>query len=161
MDNSEILKSFEPKKELNPKVWDLNSGVPAMKSEVRELAKYLGVSKEIYDAVPTDGLWGDNRSDEQQIGASYDELEWAMKTFENGIYRTTEAQELNKFTTRQAEVMKIYIQRHENGKHKMNMPPICEISNEGKNGEKLSPCDTLGCNVMRTKAEGGDDVYSL
>ena len=36
MDNNEILKSFVPKKELNPKIWDLNSGPPAMKSEVRE-----------------------------------------------------------------------------------------------------------------------------
>lgn len=36
MDNNEILKSFVPKKELNPKIWDLNSGTPAMKFEVRE-----------------------------------------------------------------------------------------------------------------------------
>ena len=52
MDNSEILKSFEPKKELNPKVWDLNSGVPAMKSEVRE--KLLETSNIFIDSLGVD-----------------------------------------------------------------------------------------------------------
>ena len=52
MDNSEILKSFEPKKELNPKVWDLNSGVPAMKSEVRE--RLLEIANEFIDFLDID-----------------------------------------------------------------------------------------------------------
>ena len=51
------------------------------KSEVWELGEYLGVSQEIVDATPTDGLWGDRRTDEDQIGATYAELEEAM---ENG-----------------------------------------------------------------------------
>jgi len=51
------------------------------KTEVRELGGYLGVSSEIIDAKPTDGLWDDGRSDEDQIGATYAELEEAM---ENG-----------------------------------------------------------------------------
>ena len=51
------------------------------KTEVRELGSYIGVRKEIIDAKPTDGLWEDGRSDEDQIGATYAELEEAM---ENG-----------------------------------------------------------------------------
>ncbi len=49
------------------------------KTEVWELGKYLGVDQRIIDAPPTDGLWEDSRSDEDQIGASYAELEEAME----------------------------------------------------------------------------------
>ena len=51
------------------------------KTEVRELGWHLGVMNEIIDAPPTDGLWDDGRNDEDQIGATYEELEEAM---ENG-----------------------------------------------------------------------------
>ena len=51
------------------------------KTEVRELGSYLGVSDDIINAKPTDGLWDDGRSDEDQIGATYAQLEEAM---ENG-----------------------------------------------------------------------------
>ena len=49
------------------------------KTEVRELGGYLGVDYSIIDAKPTDGLWEDGRSDEDQIGATYSELEEAME----------------------------------------------------------------------------------
>ena len=49
------------------------------KTEVRELAKHLGIDKRIIEAPPTDGLWEDARSDEDQIGATYEELEEAME----------------------------------------------------------------------------------
>ena len=49
------------------------------KTEVRELGGYLGVDYRIIDAKPTDGLWEDGRSDEDQIGATYFELEEAME----------------------------------------------------------------------------------
>lgn len=51
------------------------------KSEVWKLGMHLGVDQRIIDAPPTDGLWNDGRSDEDQIGASYADLEDAM---ENG-----------------------------------------------------------------------------
>jgi len=51
------------------------------KTEVWELGKHLGVDERIIDAIPTDGLWDDKRTDEDQIGASYEQLEEAM---ENG-----------------------------------------------------------------------------
>ena len=49
------------------------------KTEVWELGKHLGVDQRIIDAPPTDGLWEDSRTDEDQIGASYSELEEAME----------------------------------------------------------------------------------
>ncbi len=50
------------------------------KSEVRRLGRELGVIPEIINATPTDGLWEDGRNDEDQIGASYEQLEEAMET---------------------------------------------------------------------------------
>ena len=49
------------------------------KTEVWELGKHLGVDERIVDAIPTDGLWDDGRKDEDQIGASYEQLEEAME----------------------------------------------------------------------------------
>ncbi len=49
------------------------------KTEVRELGGYLGVMPEIIDATPTDGLWDDKRTDEDQLGVSYALLEEAME----------------------------------------------------------------------------------
>jgi NAD+ synthase len=50
------------------------------KTEVRELGGYMGVMRDIIDAIPTDGLWDDGRNDEDQIGATYAELEEAMES---------------------------------------------------------------------------------
>ena len=50
------------------------------KTEVWELGEYLEVDQRIVDATPTDGLWDDSRSDEAQLGASYEQLEEAMET---------------------------------------------------------------------------------
>ena len=50
------------------------------KTEVRELGKALGVSEKIVEATPTDGLWDDKRTDEDQLGVSYALLEEAMET---------------------------------------------------------------------------------
>lgn len=91
------------------------------KSEVYKLAKYLGIPDSIQNAVPTDGLFGDTRSDEDQIGATYDELEWAMS--ESGKYKFSP----DTYTERQKEVRAIYNKRHSANAHKMQMPPICEL----------------------------------
>lgn len=96
-----------------------------MKSEVREIGRYLGLNDEIIVAKPTDGLFDDNRSDEDQIGATYDELEWAMKIDERG-------ESAENFTERQSEVYQIYKQRHKANLHKMKPIPVCEIPEEWK-----------------------------
>ena len=50
------------------------------KTEVWELGKFLGVDSRIIEAKPTDGLWDDGRTDEDQLGASYEDLEYSMET---------------------------------------------------------------------------------
>jgi NAD+ synthase len=50
------------------------------KTEVWKLGKFLGIDSRIINAKPTDGLWDDGRTDEDQLGASYAELEEAMET---------------------------------------------------------------------------------
>ena len=99
---------------------DLSPIADLMKSDIYELARELKVSEEIVGAAPTDGLFGDSRSDEEQIGASYDELEWAMNEAEKG--RTEDD-----FSGRQAEVFSIYKMRHRANLHKINPVPICKI----------------------------------
>lgn len=96
-----------------------------LKSEVRELARRLWVNPEVSEAVATDGLHSTGATDEDQIGATYDELEWAMEQYDTG----KRAQD---FTGRAQEVMKIYTARHEWNTHKMNMPPVFRFPIPGK-----------------------------
>ena len=50
------------------------------KTEVWKLGKHLGVDSRIIEATPTDGLWNDGRSDEDQLGTTYVALEEAMES---------------------------------------------------------------------------------
>ena len=102
---------------------DLSPIADLVKSEVYDLAKYLEVPMSIQKAQPTDGLFGDSRTDEDQIGASYDELEWAMEMQNNG---KTE----HDFTGRKQEVYKIYSRLNRINQHKMIPIPVCEIPKE-------------------------------
>ena len=99
---------------------DLSPIADLNKTEVYELAEHLEVADEIINAAPTDGLFGDSRSDEEQIGATYSELEWAMEM--------DEANKTEKdFSGRQQEVFRIYKARHNANLHKMVPIPVCEI----------------------------------
>lgn len=99
---------------------DLSPIADLLKSEVYEIGEFLKVPKSIMKAAPSDGLFGDTRSDEDQIGASYPELEWAMKMDDEG--KTADA-----FSGRKQEVFKIYKRYNNSNKHKMISIPICEI----------------------------------
>jgi len=99
---------------------DLSPIADLLKSEVYELGEYLNIIEEIMDAAPTDGLFGDSRSDEDQIGASYDELEWAMRKMENG-------KKAEDFEGRQQDVFNIYQRLNTANQHKMSPIPVCEI----------------------------------
>ncbi|OIQ22535.1 MAG: NAD(+) synthase [Flavobacterium sp. MedPE-SWcel] len=99
---------------------DLSPIADLMKSEVRAIAKHINVPQSIIDAKPTDGLFGDDRSDEDQLGASYDELEWAMLQTEKGST-------VNDFEGREKEVFTIYKRLNTINQHKMNPIPVCEI----------------------------------
>ena len=104
---------------------DISPIADLVKSEVRLLAEFLKVPESILKAKPTDGLFGDDRSDEDQIGANYDELEWAMNQIENG-------KTLEDFSGREAEVFKIYKRLNTINQHKMNPIPICSIPKDLK-----------------------------
>ena len=100
---------------------DLSPIADLMKSEVFQLAKVLKINKEILVAPPTDGLWDNDQTDEDQIGATYDELEWAMQN-----------NETNNLSKRQQEVIEIYNKFHTANKHKMMAIPVCNIPNNLK-----------------------------
>lgn len=102
---------------------DLSPIADLMKSEVYILGKELGVIEEIMAAPPTDGLWGDDRTDEDQIGATYPELEWAMEF--NG--------DENAISERQREVLTIYRRLHRLNRHKMIPIPVCKIPDSVRN----------------------------
>tara|TARA_R100001015_G_C4626362_1_gene185318 strand:- start:1363 stop:2103 length:741 start_codon:yes stop_codon:yes gene_type:complete len=91
---------------------DISPIADLMKSEVYQLGRELGVIQEILDAKPTDGLWGDDRTDEDQLGASYDELEWAME------YKDSNPDE------NQKQILKIYNKHRNNNLHKMVEIPV-------------------------------------
>ncbi|MDC6390774.1 NAD(+) synthase [Maribacter sp. PR1] len=99
---------------------DLSPIADLLKTEVYEIAKKLGVNEEVIKAAPTDGLWGDDRTDEDQIGASYPELEWAMKMKDKG-------KTLEDFTGRDKEVFSIFLRFNTMNQHKMQPIPVCVI----------------------------------
>jgi NAD+ synthase len=80
----------------------------------------MGILPLLTEAIPTDGLHTDGATDEDQIGATYDELEWAMIEYDHGRRPAD-------FMGRAREVMEIYTYRHEMNLHKMQMPPILPL----------------------------------
>jgi NAD+ synthase len=100
---------------------DISPIADLYKSEVYSLAKSLQIIQSIQDAPPTDGLWDDGRTDEEQIGATYGELEWAMNEIENPSLE----KELNE---RLAEVMRIYLKFNRMNSHKMRPIPIFKFN---------------------------------
>ena len=99
---------------------DVSPIADLLKSEVFLLGKTLNVIESIQNAAPTDGLWGDQRTDEDQIGAKYSELELAMQ------FKGDE----DELTTRQKEVLSIYRKLNAVNQHKMLPIPVCSIPSE-------------------------------
>ena len=92
------------------------------KTQVYELAKELNIPESIQKAAPTDGLWDTERTDEQQIGATYPELEWAMS-----VHQDHSAED---FSGRKKEVFIIYDRLNRATQHKINPIPVCKIPKE-------------------------------
>ena len=99
---------------------DLSPIADLLKSDVYALGEYLKVPNSILIAAPTDGLFGDDRSDEDQLGASYDELEWAM--LQDEIEKT-----ISDFEGREKDVFTTYKRLNNANQHKMNPIPVCII----------------------------------
>ncbi|SDI15617.1 NAD+ synthase [Flavobacterium omnivorum] len=99
---------------------DLSPIADLMKSEVYLLGRFLKIPASILKASPTDGLFGDDRTDEDQLGASYDELEWAM---------TQDEAKKNKddFSGRKKIVFEIYKRLNTINQHKMTPIPVCFV----------------------------------
>jgi NAD+ synthase len=96
---------------------DISPIADLYKTEVRKLGRHLGVDTEIIEAEPTDGLWDDNRVDETQIGATYEELEWAM---EKGIHKQT-------YSEKEYKIVEIFLNLNKKNKHKMVSIPIFDL----------------------------------
>ena len=92
---------------------DISPIADLMKSEVYLLAKSMGINNDIINAAPTDGLWDDERTDEEQLGVTYDELEWAMNY--DG------AKEINQ---KEKDILDIYFKHRKTNIHKMEPIPI-------------------------------------
>jgi len=90
---------------------DISPIADCNKSQVWEMGKNLGILKEIIDAQPTDGLWDDGRTDVNQLGMSYQELEEAMKDSTNKNHKK-------------------YLEIRKRNLHKMNPIPVCKMKDE-------------------------------
>ena len=95
---------------------DISPIADLLKTEVYQIARELDIIEEIIQAAPTDGLWEDGRSDEDQLGASYEELEWAMK---ESKYPSNKD-----LSEREKEVLDIYRRLNESNSHKMDPIPV-------------------------------------
>ena len=91
---------------------DISPIADLMKSEVYELGRELGIIQTILNARPTDGLWGDGRTDEDQLGVSYDDLEWAMN------YDGSDVDE------KQKHILEVYNKHRKQNLHKMKNIPV-------------------------------------
>jgi NAD+ synthase len=99
---------------------DISPIADLYKTEVKNLGIHLGVSHEIVDAEPTDGLWDDNRNDEKQIGATYEELEWVM---EYGINKSS-------YSDKESKIIAIFTNLNKKNKHKMVSIPFFSLKNK-------------------------------
>lgn len=99
---------------------DLSPIADLTKTEVRALAKTLNIKESILQAPPTDGLWDDDRNDEDQLGATYEQLEWAMSQHYAG-------KTAKDFVGENARVMSVFLHHHNANKHKMEPIPVCDI----------------------------------
>ena len=88
---------------------DISPIADCTKTQVWELGRHLGISEQIINTPPTDGLWNDGRNDVQQLGMSYEELEKAMKNKNDPNYKK-------------------YLEIREKNLHKMKPIPVCTFN---------------------------------
>ena len=101
---------------------DVSPVADLYKTEIYALAKSLNLVESIQNAIPTDGLWDVERTDEQQIGATYPELEKIQKEWGT----KTEAD----YSGRDLEVFKIFSRMNRAAQHKIQPIPVCDIPEE-------------------------------
>jgi NAD+ synthase len=89
---------------------DISPIADCLKSQVWEMGKELKILEDIINAAPTDGLWSDGRTDERQLGMSYEDLEKAMLNSKDKNYEK-------------------YLKIRKRNLHKINLIPICKFNN--------------------------------
>ena len=99
---------------------DISPIADLKKTEVFQLAYHLKIIQSVLKAEPTDGLWDDGRTDEDQMGAKYEDLEEAIELIEKKITN-------NNLTTKQLKTRKIYERLNTQNQHKMIPIPVCLI----------------------------------
>ncbi len=90
---------------------DISPIADCLKTQVWEMGKELKILESIIKAPPTDGLWADGRTDESQLGMSYEDLEKAMLNRKDKNYEK-------------------YFKIRKKNLHKMNQIPICKFNND-------------------------------
>ena len=93
------------------------------KTQVWGLGEYMGISSDIVNAEPTDGLWDDKRTDESQLGASYSDLEWVM---ENNIPEDS----ADEYDEEKRAAIKQYYKFNTMNKHKMLPIPTFKLESD-------------------------------
>ena len=106
---------------------DLSPIGDCMKTEVWDMGRELGIIQDILDAAPTDGLWDDGRTDEDQLGMTYPELETAMRLdqWEREEAHLTEG--LLTMSREEKSQLKRYRQIRSRNLHKMTPIPVCKM----------------------------------
>ena len=97
-----------------------------LKTEVWDMGREFGLPQEIIDAAPTDGLWADDRTDEQQLGMSYPDLERAMandKLDKECVYETLPIP----MAKEEKVQLKRYREIRSRNLHKMQPIPVCRL----------------------------------
>jgi NAD+ synthase len=89
---------------------DISPIADCLKTQVWEMGKELKILESIIKAPPTDGLWADGRTDESQLGMSYEDLEKAMLNRKDKNYEK-------------------YLKIRKRNLHKMSQIPICKFNN--------------------------------
>ena len=88
---------------------DISPIADCTKSQVWELGRHLGISDDIINTPPTDGLWNDGRNDVEQLGMTYEDLEKAMNDKKDPNYKK-------------------YLEIREKNLHKMKPIPVCTFN---------------------------------
>ena len=118
---------------------DISPIADLTKTEVRAMCRELGVLPELAEAISTDGLWEDTRTDEDQLGATYAELEWAMSHLEVPVFERSE------ITSRQLEVLNTYTKWNKAGKHKILPVPTFKRTFIARSENPRSNSDCSDC----------------
>ena len=116
---------------------DISPIADCMKTEVWAMGKALSIEKDIIDAPPTDGLWADGRTDEDQLGMDYEEIEEAMY-----IDRCPDGEGLIEVTDNMRLNVEKYRKLRAKSLHKMNPIPVCTATFKDDN-IKLSAYSNL------------------